>query len=692
MNKRDDDPISNPGVNPSFETVLEGYLTRRQVLQGGLAAMALSFMPPALSNRRDVGDSHLPSSLLGFESISASTEDTVRVPDGYLIQVIAPWGEPIGHSSQAAGQPAFNSDASNSGAEQALQVGMHHDGMHYFSLPPGSASSDRGLLVINHEYIDDGLLHRGGIDVASANYIAPTGWTTDKVIKAQNAHGVSIIEIQRKGRQWKINAPSEYARRITARTPMQIAGPAAGSSLVKTAFDADGTTVFGTVNNCANGYTPWSTYLTCEENWNGYFTNSTGDVIGVPDGDQKTEILRGQSRYGIVKDGAGYRWHEHDERFDAALHPNEPNRFGWVVEIDPFDPNSTPVKRTAMGRVKHENAAYAVAADHRLAFYMGDDERNEYIYKFVTRNAWNPHDRAANKNLLDDGTLYVAQFNADGTGQWLALAHGQNGLTAANGFADQAEVLVKTRQAADRAGATMMDRPEWVAVHPSTKEVYCTLTNNSRRGTTPASSNNPDGSTSAAAARPPVDAANPRSANNHGHIVRWRENNGDPTDTSFTWDIFVLAGDPASSVANNQGNIKGDIFSAPDGLWIDAEGRLWIQTDVSTSSLYHPTLADKNTEWKNFGNNQMLAADPCTGEVRRFLTGPVGCEVTGVTTTPDNRTLFVNIQHPGEPIGVNQSVNTGDNPTRFSSWPDGSGRPRSATVAIFRHDGGVIGA
>ncbi len=690
MSKRDDDPISNPGVNPSFETVLEGYLTRRQVLQGGLAAMALSFMPPALS-RRD-NDGPQPSSLLGFQSISASTEDTVRVPDGYLIQVIAPWGEPIGHSSQAAGQPAFQSDASNSSADQALQVGMHHDGMHYFPLPLGSKSSDRGLLVINHEYVDDGLLHRGGVDVPSANYIAPTQWTAEQVLKAQNAHGVTIIEIQRKGRQWKINAPSEYARRITARTQMRMAGPAAGSSLIKTAFDLEGTTVFGTVNNCAHGYTPWSTYLTCEENWNGYFTNSTGDVEGVPAGDQKVDILRGQSRYGIVKDGFGYHWHEFDERFDAALHPNEPNRFGWVVEIDPFDPGSTPVKRTAMGRIKHENAAFVVAANNQVAFYMGDDERNEYIYKFVTRNPYNPNDRAANKNLLDDGTLYAAQFNADGTGQWLALVHGENGLTAANGFADQAEVLVKTRQAADRAGATMMDRPEWIAVHPSTQEVYCTLTNNSRRGTTPPSSNNPDGSTSAAAARPPVDAANPRSANNHGHIVRWRENNGDPTGTGFTWNIFVLAGDPASSVANNQGNINGDIFSAPDGLWIDAEGRLWIQTDVSTGSLYHPTLADKNTEYKNFGNNQMLAADPTTGEIRRFLTGPIGCEVTGVTTTPDNRTIFVNIQHPGEPIGINQSVNTGDQPTRFSSWPDGSGRPRSATVAIFRHDGGVIGA
>jgi uncharacterized protein len=693
MSKCEDDRISNPSINPSFETVLEGYLSRRQVLQGGLAAMSLSFLGLPLSGCGSDDDDDAPAGpMLGFQSITTSTEDTVRVPQGYSFQVFAPWGTPIGHSSQPAGQPAFKTDASNTGAEQAFQVGMHHDGMHFFSLPLGSASSDRGLLVMNHEYVDDGLLHFGGIDVPSANFVSPTGWTADKVLKAQNAHGVTIIEIRREGNRWSIVAPSQFARRLTANTPMRITGPAAGSNLMKTAADPAGTTVLGTANNCAHGYTPWNTYLTCEENWNGYFTNSTGDVEGVPAGDQKIEILRGQSRYGVVRGGFGYRWHEFDERFDAAKHPNEPNRFGWVVEIDPFDPNATPVKHTAMGRIKHENAAYATAANNRLAFYMGDDERNEYIYKFVTRNPYNPNDRAANRTLLDEGVLYVAKFNADGTGQWLALVHGQNGLTAANGFADQAEVLVKTRQAADRAGATMMDRPEWIAVHPTTKEVYCTLTNNSRRGSTPPSSNNPDGSTSAAAARPPVDTANPRSINNHGHIVRWRENNGDPTGTGFTWDIFVLAGDPASTVQSNKGNIKGDIFSAPDGLWIDPAGRLWIQTDVSTGVLFHPTLAPRNTEWRNFGTNQMLAADPTTGEIRRFLTGPIGCEVTGVITTPDGRTMFVNIQHPGEPIGVDQDDNTADNPTRFSSWPDRSGRPRSATVVITKDDGGVIGS
>ncbi len=697
MSKCDDDICSNPSKNEQFSDILDTYLTRRQVVQGGLATMAATFITLPLtgcgSDDDDDDDNSATSGpMLGFTSIAASTADTVRVPPGYSYKVMFKAGDPIGHSSQPAGQPAYKPDASNTAAEQALQIGMHHDGMHFFPLPLGSNSSTHGLLVMNHEYADDGLLHVGGIDVPSENFVSPTGWTAEKVLKCQNAHGVTILEIRKQGTDWTLVAPSQYARRITANTPIRISGPAAGSALMKTSYDLSGTAVLGTVNNCANGYTPWHTYLTCEENWNGYFANPTSDVIGVPDLDQKQEILAGQSRYGITRDGFGYRWHEHDERFDASRHPNEPNRFGWVVEIDPFNPNSTPVKRTAMGRIKHENAAFLIASNNRIAFYMGDDERNEYIYKFVTRDAYNPTNRDANRNLLDNGTLYVARFNADGTGTWLALVHGQNGLTAANGFANQAEVLVKTRQAADRAGATMMDRPEWVATDPRTQTVYCTLTNNSRRGTNPPSSNNPNGTTSAASARPPVDASNPRAANNHGHIIRWRDANGDPTATTFTWNIFVLAGDPASSVATNKGDIKGDIFSAPDGLWIDRRGRLWIQTDVSTGSLYHPTLAPNNTEWRNFGNNQMLAADPTTKEVRRFLTGPVGCEVTGVITTPDGRTMFVNIQHPGEPVASNADDNVATNPSRYSSWPDGgTNRPRSATVVITKSDGGPIG-
>jgi uncharacterized protein len=421
---------------------------------------------------------------------------------------------------------------------------------------------------------------------------------------------------------------------------------------MQTAADPAGRTVLGTLNNCAHGYTPWGTYLACEENWNGYFVNRG---VRPPE----------QIRYGVSANGFGYRWHEHDERFDAELHPNETNRFGWVVEIDPWNPDSMPVKRTALGRIKHEGAWITVAKNGQVVAYTGDDERFEYIYKFVSRYQYNPNSRAANRDLLDEGTLYVAKFNDDGTGQWLALEYGMNGLTPANGFNSQAEVLIKTRQAADRAGATRMDRPEWIAVHPDTQEVYCALTNNSAR----------------TAAN--VDAANPRGQNVFGHIIRWREAGGDATATTFEWDIFVNCGDPANPDPNKQGDIVGDIYGSPDGLWFDNDGRLWIQTDISTNVV-------GRGDYINIGNNQMLCADPVTGETRRFLTGPRGCEVTGVITTPDQTAMFVNIQHPGEPVGDRSDPG---NPKAVSSWPDGDagGRPRSSTVVIWKEDGGVIG-
>jgi hypothetical protein len=386
----------------------------------------------------------------------------------------------------------------------------------------------------------------------------------------------------------------------------------------------------------------------------------------MPDGDQKLRLLKGQRRYGITKTGFGYRWHEHDERFDAARHPHEPHRFGWVVEIDPFDPQSQPAKHTALGRFKHEGAWVTLGPDNRVVVYMGDDERNEYIYKFVSAGTYTPGDRAANMRLLEHGTLYAAIFKPDGAGEWVALVHGQHGLEAAAGFPSQAEVVLQTRAAADVVGATKMDRPEWIAVHPVTQEVYCTLTNNSARG---------------AEKGPAVDAANPRANNVYGHIIRWREQGGDACATRFAWDVFVLCGDPAAADAARQGNIQGDFFGSPDGLWFDARGVLWIQTDISASVL-------NKGDYANIGNNQMLAADPVTKEIRRFLTGPVHCEVTGVVTTPDGRTMFVNLQHPGE---TSRERSDPAHPTALSSWPDG-GRPRSATIVIRKNDDGVIGS
>lgn len=703
MYHADDDVSCNDSGNRHFTDVLAVHLQRRQVVQGGLLAAAAALMgSPALLKSPEARARDGLEPPIGFTPIEPSLADLVRVPEGYVAEVLYAWGDPIGALGLPAGAPAYRADAGNTADEQEFQAGMHHDGMHFFPFPRRGArwrqalSSTQGLLCVNHEYTDDGLLHVGGT----------TPWTPEKVRKSQGAHGVSIIEVrQRLNGSWRVVRPSPYARRITGYSPILISGPAAGHPLMQTAADPGGMEVLGTLNNCAHGATPWGTYLTCEENWNGYFVDPTGDAAGVPDADQKLEILRGQSRYGITKTGAGYRWHEHEARFDASRHPHEPHRFGWVVEIDPFDPASEPVKRTALGRMKHEGATVTLAQDGRVVVYMGDDERNEYIYKFVSRRRFQPRSPKANQRLLDDGTLYVARFNDDGSGEWRALTFGVHGLTPANGFDSQAEVLIKTRQAADRVGATMMDRPEWIAVHPLTKEVYVTLTNNSRRGTTPPSSNNPDGSTAAGAARPLSDAANPRSDNIYGHIVRWHETDGDPAALAFAWEVFVLCGDPAdpgrnlsttpSPRPNYVGDLDGDIFGSPDGLWFDADGRLWIQTDISTGIVGFPSgTGDLAKEaYANIGNNQMLCANPVTREIKRFLTGPQKCEVTGVTSTPDRRTLFVNMQHPGETSSERSDPAA---PTTLSHWPFSqgygpAGRPRSATIVIRRLDGGVIG-
>ena len=621
----------NPSANPLFRDVVQAGLSRRTLLQGGLAAAAVTLLarPTPVT----------AASPLGFTGIPVSTADTVRVPEGYTVEVLYAWGDPVSDG------PAFRPDASNTAAEQERQAGMHHDGLHYFPLPAGSPMSTRGLLAVNHEYTDDGLLHPGGMEP----------WTADKVAKSQAAHGVSVIEASMVDGRWTVVRPSPYGRRITARTPIAVDGPAAGHPRLCTAADPEGRTVLGTLNNCAYGATPWGTYLTCEENFNGYFVNRVDPIPPA------------QRRYGITKTGFRYRWHEHDPRFDAAAHPNEPNRFGWVVEIDPYDPARQPVKHTALGRFKHEGAAVTLARDNRVVVYMGDDERFEYIYKFVSRGRFAPGDADANRRLLQDGTLYVARFDAGGTGQWLALTHGSAGLDATAGFASQADVLIDARAAADRVGATKMDRPEWITVHPVTGEAYCTLTNNPQRGV--------DGGAA-------PDAANPRAANVFGHIVRWRDGGGDAAATVFEWDVFVLAGDPEHPDPTRRGTVKGDAFGSPDGLWVDRRGVLWIETDVSTSTLNHGDYA-------RLGNNMMLATDPTTGEVRRFLTGPGGCEITGVIGTPDGRTMFVNIQHPGETASERSDP---ARPTAVSSWPDGAGRPRSATIAIRKRDGGVIGA
>ncbi|MGI4777571.1 MAG: PhoX family protein [Janthinobacterium lividum] len=619
-------------------------IERRRFLQTGAAAIVALLAqgcaaPFAIPASRQVCDT------LGFGQVPATLHDGITLPPEYTHQVLYPWGAPTGI---AGNMPAFLHDAANGAADQAVQAGMHHDGMHFFALGPA-----RGLLVLNHEYTDERLLHTDGVE----------RWTEDKVHKSLHAMGVSVIEIARdtEGR-WTQVLPSPFARRIHGRTPIRLAGPAAGTPLMRTAADPAGARVFGTLANCAMGVTPWGTYLTCEENFHGYF--------GGPES-AAASATTPQRRYGTV---AGKQWVEYwrfDERFDVSKHPNEPNRFGWVVEIDPFDPTSTPVKRTALGRKRQESATCTLTRDGRVAVYMGDDTPFEYIYKFVSHDKVRPgrdaDARAANRDLLDVGTLYAARYDADGRGRWIELVHGRGGVDSAGGFVDQADVLVHARLAGDAVGATRMDRPEWIAVHPQTGEVYVTLTENGLRGTP---------------GRPAADAANPRAPNLFGGILRWREDEGDAGSLGFAWDHFVRAGDPAlAQIDARYPRPDDDAFGNPDGLHFDSAGLLWIQTDMGGQAIGEGAA-------NALGNNQLLCAEPSSGRIRRFMVGPSGCEVTGCVLTPDRRTLFVNIQHPGE------RRDDGTGPLD-SAWPNGhppsTVRPRSATVAVRRRDGGVVG-
>lgn len=636
------DPIADNGdtASSSLADPFRRRLLSAAVLTATGGALAAAGVPvPALA----ASTGRASGALTDLVSLAVSTADEVRVAPGHATSLLYAWGDPISTG------PAASADAADDATAQQQQAGMHHDGMHFFPfVERGKPSSTHGLMCINHEYTDDGLLHAGGMQE----------WSAAKVAKSQAAHGVSVIEVRQEKGRWQVVRPSPWARRITASTPCRTAGPAAGNPAMRTSLDPRGEVVLGTLNNCAMGHTPWGTCLTCEENFNGYFK-------------APPPLTTDQKRYGFTASGFGFRWHEHDARFDLGQHPNEGNRFGWVVEIDPWHPERAPVKRTALGRFKHEGATVTSARDGRIVVYMGDDERFEYIYKFVSRDRYVPG-KSDTATLLDHGTLYVARFEDDGSGRWLPLRHGEshaNGtLDATHGFANQGDVAIRCRQAADLAGATKMDRPEWIAVHPQSGEVYVTLTNNVKRGTDGAAGTN---------------AANPRAANVFGHIVRWRENGHDAAAEHFAWDIFALAGDPQATDESKRGTVKGDAYGSPDGLWFDPNGSLWIQTDVSTSVL-------NQGDYARLGNNQMLVADVKSGETRRFLTGPKGCELTGITATPDGRTLFVNIQHPGETASERSDPAA---PTAISAWPANQfptatgGRPRSATIVITRLDG-----
>jgi hypothetical protein len=631
--QEDDDAIE--GAPSALEEIVNRATSRRSFLQGSAATIGLFLAANPLARAIAAATRSESSDLLGFEAVPASVEDAFVVPRGYSARPLISWGDPI-----LRGAPAFDASGTQPSAAQAGQFGDNTDGMSLFPL-----SGKRALLAVNNEYTNYLYLFDDPRRALSA----------DDVRKSQAAHGVSIFEIaQNDEGGWDHLPDSAYNRRITAYSEMVLSGPAAGHDLMKTSADPSGRKVLGTFNNCANGQTPWGTYLTCEENFHGYFASSDADV----------KLTAAQQRYGLRAKDRVYQWYRHDMRFDLAREANEANRHGWVVEIDPYDPGSTPRKRTALGRFKHENAALTINGDGHVVVYLGDDERGEHLYRFVSRHRYNPDDQAANRDLLDEGTLYVARFDAregemHGSGVWLELSQGKNGLTAENGFPDQATVLIHAREAATRVGATTMDRPEWVAVHPNNETVLCTLTNNKNRGKK---------------ANQPVGGPNPRIDNKYGQIVRWQPRNGDHAADGFTWDLLVIAGNPevhpgtlyAGSANVNQDNM----FNSPDGLGFDAAGRLWIQTDGNYSN---------QGEFAGMGNNQMLCADPQSGEIRRFLTGPVACEITGLIFSPDQRTMFVGVQHPGEK----------NKPSHFPGG--GDSKPRSTIMVVRRDDGGVIG-
>lgn len=616
---------SNTSGNTPFANVLEANMTRRKVMAGSLTAATAAFIAPqANAFSWDRWDHwRRKKDLVGFAPVKISDVVDVTMPtisDDYEYQVLAPWGTPIepGITNAYEGDPNTRPTA----AEAALQTGLGHDGMWFFPMDQRHGlqhhfkhyrmRNDAGMLCINHEY---------GNNSHALGKADPE--SLEDVRLSQNIHGVSVIKIKNTRRGWKVvNSPN--SRRITANTPVDFSGPAAGSELLQ---NPNGNIPLGTVNNCGSGATPWGTYLTCEENFNGYF-GANASFFPTPE----------QDRYGLSENGFGYGWHLFDKRFDLTDedYVNEQHRFGWIVEIDPFDGTQKPVKRTALGRFKHEAIAIAESGNGRIAAYMGDDQRFDYCYKYVSDRPWKAAVRDG-QSPLDEGSLYVARFDDDGTGEWLELTI-NNPVLAAR-FNNQAEVLIYARIAADLLGATPMDRPEWTTIGKR-GEVFWTLTNNSNRTE--------------------ANAANPEAPNNDGHIIRTKDSD-DHLGTSFTWDIYLLA----SSTRGTE-----EVFTDPDAAWADPYGRLFIGTDGGQPDGLQDQLVV-------FDTNKDIP------EPKRLLVGVDSDEITGFTITPDQRTAFVNIQHPG---------NGDPSKTSFPATFDGVTIPRDCTLVITRKDGGIIGS
>ncbi|MEB5928404.1 PhoX family protein [Acinetobacter schindleri] len=740
---------NNTSDNHHFRDILEQSMSRRDLIAktaSGAAALALASSLTACSDDNDNGnigdgeskpnpptDNNARPEKLSFNPVKKNLDDWVTVPEGYTATVLYAMGDSI--------HPIYSDWDDNNipnGPSFQFRSGDCHDGMSYFGLSTKTGrydenASEHGLLVMNHEYINQTFLHPQGPTKVDGRR------PEDEVIREVNAHGVSIVHIKKntETQAVEIVKSSPFNRRITASTVMDFSGPVTNSPLVRTAFSPTGRQTRGTHNNCGNGYTPWGTYLTAEENFIGYFQRSGTDQYAdrseaektalkryglgldisyvnneqgqkVPERDEQDRIvyLDKSSRYAWETAQAGVESQDMYDRWSANVtkasasqdYRNAPNTFGWIVEIDPFDNSANPVKRTALGRFAHEDCRASRAIEgEKFAFYMGDDSRGEYIYKFVSDAKWDPKDintgyRAGDK-YMNNGKFYVAKFNADGTGQWIELAHGKNGLTAENAvypFSSDADVLTFARLAGDAVGATKMDRPEWVAVNPENGEVYVTLTNNSNRGNSSAQ---------------PVDAANPRNysdpeggkGNVNGHIIRFKEEN--TASESFEWDIYLFGAEASMDANINLSGLNdNNDLSSPDGMWFDPRGVLWIQTDDgaytdTTNCMMLAALpgqvGDGGPATTSNGQATIAGAQVTDENLRRFLTGPKECEITGVTMTPDYKAIFINVQHPGE------DSKTFDAPT--SNWPasqsdrsNKTARPRSATVVITRNDGGVI--
>lgn len=656
----DDLPLS-PDRGRAIGAVIARRFGRRELLQGalGVGANVALFGGAALDAGEAAAQQSAEASAgpgrFDFKEIAAGVDETHHLAEGYEAEVLLRWGDPI-----MKGAPAFDPE-NQTEAAQLRQFGYNSD---YVGFAPLDATGRRGLLCVNHEYTNEELMFPGLGRQDRAEF---KGVTREIARIEMAAHGGSVVEIARgaEGR-WRPVLESPFNRRLTASTtPMLIEGPAAGSERMRTTADPTGRHVIGTLNNCAGGMTPWGTWLMAEENFHGYFWASRLDGRGEP-------ALEGPEadswrRYGVP--GRWQNWGVYDPRFDIHREPNESNRFGWIVEVDPFNPHARPVKRTALGRFRHEGAETTLARDGRAVVYSGDDARFEYVYKFVSRRAFGPGDAGERRSLLDEGVLYVARFNADGSLDWLPLAHGEGPLTAANGFRSQADVLIDARLAADALKATPMDRPEDVQPRGD-GTAYVILTNNHKR------------------APLEVNAANPRAVNAFGHIIEIKEAGGDHGATSGRWEILLRCGDPSVAAVGalwSPATSADGWFAAPDNCAIDAAGRLWVATDQGRG-------------WGATGRADGFYAVETEGErrgaSRLFFRAPVGAEVCGPCFTPDDETLFLAVQHPGSdgtkdyaPFGRDSTY---DDPA--TRWPDFDPRtpPRPSVLAIRRKDGGRI--